>query len=83
MLTNSFLHKYVLPCVCISGPPHRLLWRKKKEKALYVQFTQFTAYAQAVMILTKDALTFSYNPKDLKFIHHITDVRNLHQVKRW
>lgn len=35
------------------------------------------------MILTKDALTFSYNPKDLKFIHHITDVRNLHQVKRW
>lgn len=33
--------------------------------------------------LTKDALTLSYNPKDLKFIHHITDVRNLHQVKRW
>lgn len=28
------------------------------------------------------ALTFSYNPKDLKFIHHITDEANLHQVKR-
>lgn len=36
-----------------------------------------------LLILTKDALTLSYNPKDLKFIHHITDVRNLHQVKRW
>lgn len=26
-------------------------------------------------------LTFTYNPKDLKFIHHITNVRNLHQDK--
>jgi len=48
MLTNSFLHKYVLPCVCISGPPHRLLWRgEKKGKALYAQFA---AYEQAAVL---------------------------------
>lgn len=27
-------------------------------------------------------LTFTHNPKDFKFIHHITDVRDLHEVKR-
>lgn len=27
-------------------------------------------------------LTFTHNPKDFKFIHHITDVREFHEVKR-
>lgn len=28
-------------------------------------------------------LTFTHNPKDFKFIHYITDVRDLHEVKRY
>lgn len=31
--------------------------------------------------MQKFQLTFTYNPKDLKFIHHITNVRNLHEDK--
>lgn len=27
-------------------------------------------------------LTFTHNPKDFKFIHHITNVREFHEVKR-
>lgn len=27
-------------------------------------------------------LTFTHNPKDFKFIHHITDVREFHEVER-
>lgn len=120
MLTNRF-QEHSLPCVCISGPPHRLLWRERKSfvniLSLYhkpfihvitdtssyrhTNCSQITTGALNVenklsskqiikfslsiyrMLLAEDALTLSYNPKDLKFIHHITDVSNLHQVKRW
>lgn len=27
-------------------------------------------------------LTFTHNPKDFKFIHYITNVKDLHEVKR-
>lgn len=96
--------KTSLPCVCISGPPHRLLWRERKSFVNMISLYQrplihfnsnrlFTNHHKTnsqmglslsyPMLLAEDALTLSYNPKDLKFIHHITDVRNLHQVKRW
>ncbi len=95
MLTNRFLHKRVLPCVCISGPPHRLLCKERKGFIRLI-YTFYGLYAQAAVLqalrlmlffslsndIKKDGLTLSYNPKDLKFIHHITDVRNLHEVKR-
>lgn len=28
-------------------------------------------------------LTFTHDPKDFKFIHYITDVKDLHEVERF
>lgn len=34
-----------------------------------------------IKFIHEGILTFTYNPKDLKFIHHITNIRNLHEDK--
>ncbi len=58
MLTNRFLHKRVLPCVCISGPPHRLLCKERKGFISLI-YTFYGLYAQAAVLQALRLMIFS------------------------
>ena len=45
--------------------------------------TEFTSHHYIVQRYQMTALTFTHDPKDFKFIHYITDVKDLHEVERY
>lgn len=65
MQTNRFLHKRVLPCVCISGPPHRLLCKERKGFISLI-YTIYGLYAQTAVLQALRLMPFFSLSNDIK-----------------